>query len=153
MKQGALSTGSRTKVKGYHGTVYILTDHMRQPSRQKQKEALGYTRDNFNYNLQNVQALPQTISKVTAFNFNSKYFPFLQIYKTTDIEKTAVENKIRWNGMSVGRIGTLNEFIREEETFIQAELIRLDIYEDYVVASEIFNELQRGIYVKRSDIE
>ena len=36
-------------------------------TRQKQKEALGYTRDNFNYNLQNVQALPQTISKVTAF--------------------------------------------------------------------------------------
>jgi hypothetical protein len=30
MKQGTLSTGSRTKVKGYHGTVYILTDHMRK---------------------------------------------------------------------------------------------------------------------------
>ena len=55
--------------------------------------------------------------------------------------------------MSVGRIGTLNEFIREEETFIQAEFIRLNINEDYVVASEIYSELQRGIYVKRSDIE
>lgn len=122
-------------------------------TRQKQKEALGYSKDLYNYNLQNVQALPQTISKVTAFNFNSKYFPFLQVYKTTAEEKTAVENKIRWNGMSVGRIGTLNEFIREEETFIQAEFIRLNINEDYVVASEIYSELQRGIYVKRSDIE
>ena len=122
-------------------------------TRQKQKEALGYSKDLYNYNLQNVQALPQTISKVTAFNFNSKYFPFLQVYKTTVEEKTAVENKLRWNGMSVGRIGTLNEFIREEETFIQAEFIRLNINEDYVVASEIYSELQRGIYVKRSDIE
>lgn len=122
-------------------------------TRQKQKEALGYSKDLYNYNLQNVQALPQTISKVTAFNFNSKYFPFLQVYKTTAEEKTAVENKLRWNGMSVGRIGTLNEFIREEETFIQAEFIRLNINEDYVVASEIYSELQRGIYVKRSDIE
>lgn len=122
-------------------------------TRQKQKEALGYSKDLYNYNLQNVQALPQTISKVTAFNFNSKYFPFLQVYKTTDEEKQAVENKLRWNGMSVGRIGTLNEFIRDEETFIQAEPIRLEIYEDYVVAVEIYNELQRGIYVKRSDIE
>ena len=122
-------------------------------TRQKQKEAMGYAKDLYNYNLQNVQALPQTISKVTAFNFNSKYFPFLQVYKTTAEEKTAVENKLRWNGMSVGRIGTLNEFIREEETFIQAEFIRLDINESSVVASEIYSELQRGIYVKRSDIE
>ena len=121
-------------------------------TRSRQKEALSYSRDMFNMNLQNVQALPQTISKVTAFNINSKYFPFLKEYNTTPEEEQAVIDKLRWDGMTVGRIGVIDDYIRDEETYIQASIIRIDIEDDYNIAQEISNELSRGVYIKRSDI-
>ena len=121
-------------------------------TRSRQKEALSYSRDMFNMNLQNVQALPQTISKVTAFNINSKYFPFLKEYNTTPEEEQAVIDKLKWDGMTVGRIGVIEDYIRDEETYIQASIIRIDIEDDYNIAQEISNELSRGVYIKRSDI-
>ena len=92
------------------------------------------------------------ISKVTAFNINSKYFPFLKEYNTTPEEEQAVIDKLRWDGMTVGRIGVIDDYIRDEETYIQASIIRIDIEDDYNIAQEISNELSRGVYIKRSDI-
>lgn len=121
-------------------------------TRSRQKETLSYATDMYKLNLQNVQALPQTISKVTAFNINSKYFPFLKVYTTTPEEEQAVIDKLRYDGMTVGRIGVIDDYIREEETFIQANIIRIEIEDDYNVAEAINEELSRGVYIKRSDI-
>ena len=121
-------------------------------TRSRQKEALSYATDMYKLNLQNVQALPQTISKVTAFNINSKYFPFLKVYTTTPEEEQAVIDKLKYDGMTVGRIGVIDDYIREDETFIQANIIRIDIEDDYNVAEAINEELSRGVYIKRSDI-
>lgn len=61
---------------------------------QLRHEALDYTKDMFGYQLGNIQALPTTISKVTAFNRNNKIFPVLEYYTCTEREKEALANKI-----------------------------------------------------------
>lgn len=118
----------------------------------KYKEQRSYAKDMYKYNLQNIQAQPETISQVTAFNYNSKYVPFLEIYTCTEQEIKACEDMIKWNSMSVGRIGTLREYVRDNETFIQGSFIRLNVDDEYNVSTDINDELKKGIYIKESEI-
>lgn len=119
-------------------------------------EALDFTRDNFGYTLGNIQAMPDVLNNVSAFNINNKVFPILEYYTCTDTEKQALRDKIKYNGMTVMAIGTMNDYIRDEETYIKARIIRLedlndDIYEvkvfDYHMASAIAEEIYKGVFI------
>ena len=87
------------------------------------KEALNYNQDMYNYNLQNIQALPQTLSSISSYDANNKLWPFLEIYGCSDIEKDAMKNKLIYNGMKIGRIDTINNFISVTTNYIKAKLI------------------------------
>lgn len=113
-----------------------------------QKEALSYTGDQFNYNLQNIQALPTTMSRVSAFDINNKYFPFVEFYEATPDEEQALRNKITYNSMSVMAIGTIGQYKQTDRTFIQGQIIRLEnLGEDYHSAAAIAAEIQKGVYI------
>lgn len=113
-------------------------------------EALDYSRDQFGYQLGNVQALPTTLAKITAINENNKIFPILEYYTATEQEKEALRKKIQYNGMTVMAISTINDFLQEStgEQYIKGQLIRIEgeFYEDYHIAKRIAYELNNGIY-------
>lgn len=116
-------------------------------------EALDYTKDQFGYNLGNIQALPITIAKLSSLTANNKIFPVLEVYGATEQEKTALENKIKYNGMTVMRIGTINEFIlykRYDLDYFKGKLIRLELgegAEDFHVVNQISAELNKGVFI------
>lgn len=146
---GSVGTGVALGVANAAGLA--IDTHINQ---LKFKEQMSYNKDMYNYNLQNVQALPDGLAKVTAFNYNSKYFPYVEYYTCTEEEKEAVRKKLKYNGMTVMRIGTINEYIKEDESFIQGQIIRMDnLTDDFHMGVEIADEMKRGIFVKRSDIE
>lgn len=115
------------------------------------KEAMQFAKDQFGYQLQNIKALPYSLTKVGAQNSDFKLVPFVEMYTCTDVEKEALLNKIEWEGMSINRIGKIRDFIRpgisETGTFIQAQPIRLEIQEDSRVVEFITYELQTGVYI------
>ena len=126
-------------------------------------EAMSYARDQFTYNLQQIKALPYSLTKVGSQNVNYKYFPFLEIYESTETEAAALTNKIKWNGMTIMRIGTIPDFIKTTEndigTFIQATPLRITTYiaedktEDGIEGASLFldviaAELEQGVYYK-----
>lgn len=116
--------------------------------RQAQAEAIDYTKDQFGYSLGNIKALPDSLTKVTAFNNNNKLFPVLEYYSCTNEEKLALENKIKYNGMTVMRIGTIREFQKNEPTYIKGKLIRIEgILEDYHYVNELANEFNKGVFI------
>lgn len=116
---------------------------------QLRNEALDYSKDMYAYNLGNIQALPQTLSKVSSFNANNKIFPVLEYYTATDIEKEALRNKIKYNGMTVMRIGTLNNFTSNEESYVKGKLIRIEnTVEDYHIVNELGREVNLGFFIK-----
>jgi len=130
----------------------IVGDTIFNELRYKERES--YARDMFQYNNQNIHAQPETISKITGFNFNSKYVPYIEMYDCTEEEKTIFAKKLQYTGMTVDVIASIDEFVKEEETFIQGEFIRFDsLNDDYHIASAINDEFRRGIYIKRSDVE
>ena len=111
-------------------------------------EAMSNQRDQFGYQLKNIQALPQGLMKTSSLNNNNKLYPFLEHYTSTAEEKHALENKITYNGMTIMRIGTPSEFIQEESgTYIKGKLIRTTIQDDSHLVSEINAELNQGVYL------
>lgn len=114
-------------------------------------ETLDYTKDMFGFSLENIQALPQTLSKTSALTINHKLFPFIEFYSCTDIEKQAFLKKLKYNGMTVGVISELGiaPYIRNEETYIKAKLIEININDDAHIANDIAAELDRGVRIKK----
>lgn len=123
--------------------------HLNEKLRQ---EAMDYSKDQFGYQLQNIRALPNSITKVGAATNDFKYWPFVEYYTCTDIEKQALLDKMKWNGMTIMRVGQVQDFLHpyltEAGTFIQAKPIRLDyIAEDSHLAEAIAAELNTGVYI------
>lgn len=119
----------------------IMSDKLRD-------EQLNLKKDLFNYNLQNVQALPQSVSKTAAFNINSKYVPFLEKYTCTEEEKNALRDKLKWQGMTVMRTGQIQDYVWDDDTYIEAMPLRLTgLSEDTHTAQAIAQELNMGTYI------
>ena len=112
------------------------------------EETIDYTSDQFRMRNENIQALPDSLKQVGALTANNKLFPVLEYYTCTPEEKTAIELKLQYNGMTVERIGTIAEFIQENETYIKAKLIRLNLEEDNHYLEALAQELNKGVFIK-----
>ena len=117
--------------------------------RRLQKEQIGYSTDMFNYNLQNIQALPYTLNKVSSFDVDSKIFPFMEYYTCTEEEKQAFRQHLLLRGMTVNRFDTLNLYIESDYTYIKAKLVKLsNVNIPNAVANQIALEFEKGVYIK-----
>ena len=137
------AVGAAASVVG--GTVdYFMSEKLRQ-------KAIDFTRDNFRSMTENIKAQPYTLSKVCSFDIDSNIFPFIEVYSASDEEIAAFKKKIEWNGMTVNRIGTFNEFKARASTscrYIKAQIIRLaDLHEELHTANAISEELYKGVYL------
>lgn len=114
-----------------------------------QNEALDYKKDMFGFRLGNIKAMPSSLSKTSAINADNKIFPIIEYYTCTEEEKQALKDKIKYNGMTVGRIGKIASFIQPDYSYIKAQLIRLEgITEDTQYLNEIANEVNKGVFIK-----
>lgn len=121
---------------------YLINERLR-------KEQISYATDTWNYQLGNIQALPDSLSKTTAYTYNNKVFPILEYYTCTDREKNALNDKIKYNSMNVGRIGKIVDFLQPDYSYVKAKLIRLEgANNDSQYISEIANELSKGVFIK-----
>ena len=157
---GAIVGGGVGGVLSASGAVadYAINEKLRA-------EALDYTKDVFGFQLGNIRALPQSITKVTAYNYNNKVFPFLEHYSCTDTEKEAVAYKIAYNGMTTMVIGKIKDYITnswnykeiKSKGYIKAKLINLELpidhkqglhSESYNIFNAISGELNKGVYTQ-----
>lgn len=113
-------------------------------------EAMDYTKDLFGYQMGNIKALPQSLAKVNSFNPNNTIFPILEFYGCTEKEIAALQNKIIYNGMSIGRIGQLKDYLNPlaNYTYVKGQIILLDgLEEDSHFATDIANEIYKGVRI------
>ena len=117
---------------------------------KRQRETKQLAIDKFNYQLGNIKALPYTLTKIGAFDINSKIWPFVEYYTCSDEEKEALENKIKYESMTVMRIELLGTYFGafSEPTYFKGELIRNEeIAEDNHIFEAIYSELAKGVYI------
>ena len=106
--------------------------------------------DKFNYQLGNVKALPYTLTKVGSFDAISKVFPFIEEYVCSEKEMEAFKAKIKYESMTVMRIGTIKEHAEydTELNYFKGSLIRNDsIADDPHILNAIYEELLKGVYI------
>lgn len=145
----SLGVGAVTGLAGAAGSYAALQKDL-QFTKMAHREALDYAKDQFGYQLQNIKALPYTLSKVSAISQDFKEVPFIEYYEATTDEELALEEKIKYRGMAVGVISTFEEFLQEDPTFIQGSLIRLEgLAEDYHLLTAIAQELHEGVYMTK----
>lgn len=111
-------------------------------------EAMDYKKDMFGFQLGNIQALPHSLSKVSAYNNNNKIYPFIEKYHATEQEEQALREKIKYNGMTVGRIDKIENFlgiIPNQLSYIKGRPIELNIPEDAHLLTELIIEVNKGI--------
>ena len=151
---GAMASGSwiGAIVGGVVGTAgsalggAIDTDMLAR--RQRDEKSLAI--DKFNYQLGNIKALPYTLTKVGAFDINSKIWPFLEFYTCTAEEKQALENKILYESMTVMRIDYFGTYWNafDAPRYFKGELIRNEeIAEDNHILEAIYTELLKGVFI------
>lgn len=138
-KVGAAIGGTASLLGGIRD--YQLNETLRQ-------EGINYTKDLFGYNLGNIKALPNSLARGTSYNIDNKYFPFLEYYTCSDVEKEALRNKIKYNGMTIMTIGTIQEYLKSDTSYIKGQIIRLEpLDEDYHLATAIYDEINKGLYI------
>lgn len=117
-------------------------------NREQLNENISYSRDMFNMQLDNIKALPNSITHSASLTNNFKFYPVLEYYSCTIEEKIAFKNKLRYNGMTVGRIDIIKNYISDsEERFIKGQMIRIEsIGEDSHIAMEIYNVINSGVF-------
>lgn len=147
---GAIATGSPWAALaggviggGASAAGYVADNVLMEKSLIEQRQ---FAIDKFNMQLENIQALPYTLTKVDAFNINSKIWPFLEYYTCSEIEKEALRQKIKYEGMTVGIVDTLGIYMNNG--YLQADLIRNDeILDDPHLLEDIYIELTKGVYM------
>lgn len=104
--------------------------------------------DLFGYQLGNVKAIPSSLAKTGSQTVNNPNVIILEHYTATPEEEEALRLKLYYNGMTVMRIGMLGSFVREDRTFIQADLIRVEgTGEDDHVIRQIKREMEVGAWI------
>lgn len=116
-----------------------------------QQDTVSNRKAQFEYNLQNIQAIPDTIQKISSMTQINKVVPVLEFYKCTDEELNAFNEYIKYNGMTIGRIGKLNEYV-SNGGYIQGRFLRLNnVGENYRIAYEMNKILETGLYLDEGE--
>ena len=113
------------------------------------REQIGLQKDLFGMELGTIKARADSLTRGAIYNINNKYFPYVEYYTCTDKEREALENKIKYNGMTIGVIGKVVDYIdySADWTYIQARVIDIDIEDDTHMANTINGELQGGVRI------
>lgn len=104
---------------------------------------------NFNWNLQNIQARPVSLSRATSIVIDNKFFPYIEYYTCTPEELELFRKYIKYRGMRVDNIGKISDYIdpNEEWTYVEAQIIMSEIMETNLLL-DINEELQKGVKIE-----
>ena len=124
---------------------------------KRRAEDKNYSRERFNLNLASIKAQPQSLAKNSVLTIINKIWPFIERYTCTPREVTALEDKIKYHGMTVNVIGNIAGYINSTDTlekdrgvfyYFKGELIHADgIEEDDHYIATLYNELAKGVYI------
>ena len=133
---GGLGIGIGTGLASLGGGIadVLINNQTRQLQMQQREKQ-------FNYNIENIKAIPYGLSSSGSFNLNRKMFPYIEMYEPTTQEKVLVENYIQYQGMNYKGIGKVSNY----HNWLQASLITNSKLES-TIRDDINAELQQGIY-------
>lgn len=106
-----------------------------------------------NWQLQNIQALPYSVTKVNNFNVDSNYVPYLEVYVCEDTETDNFIKYLSLRSYSINRYGKLNDYIKPTgRTFLKGMIVRLaGVTDDSHYLAAIADEVNQGFYIEKGE--
>lgn len=112
------------------------------------QEQVDYQTDVFHLQMGNIQALPNSLTRIGAQTINNPVWPMLEFYSATDEEKAELQEYINYRSMRAGFVGTIREYKQSSPKFFQGSPMRVTgIEEDAHILIQISNELMKGVYI------
>ena len=111
MAGGGMGTGAGVGAAAGAATAMLsgLADFTLMVGRQAEAKSLA--KDMFKYQLGNIKALPDNISKVTALVYNNKFYPFIEVYSASDEEKELFKANLSYKlSMICGTVAAFSIF-------------------------------------------
>lgn len=109
----------------------------------------------YQYQISNIKARGDTVTKISSFNPNNKIYPVLETYECTYQEKSQLAESIKWGGLSLEMIGTPSQFRSDVGCFISATPLRITGAKSAQVPEQIYEsiveELEAGVYLYGSN--
>lgn len=104
-----------------------------------------------NWQLQNIQALPYSVTKVNNFNVDSNYVPYLEVYVCDDSETDNFIKYLALRSYTINRYGELLDYIKPTgRTFLKGMLVRLaEVDDDSHYLAAIADEVNQGFYIEK----
>ena len=122
------------------------------------QESKSYATDLHAMQLGNVQALPRSLAKTTAFHVDNRYFPIIVNYLPTDEEVKMVDEYINTHSMTVNAVGRpvdyiYNRYMKDgtvytDRGFISGSIIKINSTHDTHFVDELNKEFQKGVYLR-----
>lgn len=120
-------------------------------SEQLRQEAQNFKKDMFNLSMENIKAVPATLTNVSPRTPRNNGFVTIEYYTCSEEEVDTLLNYIRWYGMSVEAVGRVQDWLEQGvETFVSATILRYDGIEDSHYVNALNEELERGFYIRRN---
>ena len=125
--------------------------------RELNNVALTKMNTDYQYQMDNIKSMPNTIKKLTNITEDTRIFPFIEIYSASPVEEQSFDFKMQYTGYTIMTTGKISDYCQAGvETFVQASLIRLDLSRseesaDNHIAVEIASELDKGIYITKEE--
>lgn len=104
----------------------------------------------FNWQNENIQALPYGVSKSTNFNSEQPKAPYIEIYTCTVEEKNNFKKYLALRDYTINRYGRLVDYINPngKRTFLRGTLLRLEgVQDDTHYIAAIADEVKQGFYI------
>ena len=141
---GAIAGGV---VGGVSSTIGGVLDYQNILKRQTEQRSVAI--DMHQFQLDNIKALPYSLTKCPAFTFNNKIFPFIEVYSATEEEIEALYQYLQYRSFNINVVGKIKDYLQDKYTFIQGNLIRLDeLVANTSIAEDIYNKIKQGVYIQ-----
>ena len=108
--------------------------------------------DNFKYQLDNVKAMPDTLTKISSYNVNNKYFPIIEYYSCTEQEVKAFIEFLKYRDFALNVFTTIDTVLKDRYNsveYVKGKLVKFSegthVAND--VSNAIYRELDQGVYL------
>lgn len=143
---GAIGGAIGGVVSGAASVVGAVADWNNQE--KLRKDARSNSIDQFNYSLGNIRALPDTITRLSAYNVDNKYFFVLEEYDATQDEKDALYNQLEVQGFKLGIVDAIENYVGDSMSYVQARIAKMPaLHADSHVAHVIAEEFSKGVFI------
>ena len=123
-------------------------------SELERKEDKNYMVSMYNFQLGNIQAMPYSLTKVSALSNNYKFWPFIETYKASQQEIDSMGKKLSYEGMLLSVISDIYTSVKATPVssapgkYVKGNFITLEqLADDTHMALDLNNELSKGLYI------